>query len=73
MQSSLQKTKINSMANLTTKKHFIMTNNNIRYKIEETTKMTIDKNGTIKNISSKIKAKDLFSIKYTAKDIVQSP
>lgn len=71
MQSKLQKTKINGIANLTTKKNFIMENNNIRYKIEETTKMTIDTNGTIKKISSKIKAKDLFSIKYTAKDIFQ--
>lgn len=61
------------LANLTTKKHFIMENNKIRYKIEETSKITIDKNGNIKKISSKIKAKDLFSIKYTTKDIVQSP
>jgi len=34
-------------------------------------KMTIDSQGNIQKISSKIKAKDLFSIKYTAKDIVQ--
>lgn len=73
MQSNLQKTNKKGMANLTTKKNFIMENNKIRYKIEETTKMTIDKKGTIKRISSKIKAKDLFAIKYTAKDIVQSP
>ncbi len=73
MQSSLQKTNSKGMANLTTKKNFIMENNKIRYKIEETTKMTIDTNGIIKKISSKIKAKDLFSIKYIAKDIVQSP
>jgi len=73
MQSNLQKTNTKGMANLTTKKNFIMENNKIRYKIEETTKMTIDPNGIIKKISSKIKAKDLFSIKYTAKDIVQSP
>ena len=73
MQSNLQKTKLDGIANLTTKKNFIMENNKIRYKIEETTKMTIDTNGTIKMISSKIKAKDLFSIKYKAKDIVQLP
>ena len=73
MQSNLQKTKTKGLANLTTKKNFIMENNNIRYKIEETTKMTIDTNGTIHKISSRIKAKDLFSIKYTAEDIVQSP
>ena len=50
-----------------------MINNDIRYKIEETTKLTIDKEGNVKRISSKIKAKDLFSIKYTTKDIVQTP
>ena len=73
MQSNLQKTTTEGIANLTTKKNFIMENNDIRYKIEETTKMTIDTNGIIKRISSKIKAKDLFSIKYRAKDIVQLP
>lgn len=72
MQSNLQKTKLAGIANFTTKKNFIMENNKIRYKIEETTKMTIDTNGTILKISSKVKAKDLFSIRYTAKDIVQS-
>ena len=71
MQSKLEKTKSASIANFTTKKNFIMENNNIRYKIEETMKMTIDSQGNIQKISSKIKAKDLFSIKYTAKDIVQ--
>jgi len=73
MQSNLQKTAIEGIANLTTKKNFIMENNDIRYKIEETTKMTIDTNGTIKRISSKVQAKDLFSIKYRAKDIIQLP
>jgi len=73
MQSNLQKTKIEGLANLITKKNFIMENNNIRYTIEETTKMTIDTNGTIKSISSKVKAKDLFSIKYRTKDVVQLP
>lgn len=73
MQSNLQKTSKEGIANLITKKYFIMENNKIQYKIEETIKMTIDTKGTIKRISSKIKAKDLFSIKYTAKDIVQSP
>lgn len=73
MQSNLQKNNQKGLANLTTKKHFIMMNNNIRYKIEETTKMTIDQQGNIKKISSKIKAKDLFSIRYTAEDVIQSP
>ena len=73
MQNNLQKTKLDGIANFTTKKDFIMENNNIRYTIEETTKMTIDTKGTILKISSKVKAKDLFSIRYTTKDIVQLP
>lgn len=73
IQCNVEKANNKDLANLTTKKHFIMENNNKRYNIEETTKMTIDTEGNIKKISSKIKAKDLFSIKYTAKDIVQSP
>jgi len=73
IQCNVEKANKKGMANLTTKKHFIMENNNIKYNIEEITKMTIDKEGTIKKITSKIKAKDLFFIKYTAKDIVQSP
>jgi hypothetical protein len=73
IQCNVEKANKKGLANLTTKKHFIMENNNIKYNIEEITKMTVDKEGNIKKISSKIKAKDLFSIKYTAKDIVQSP
>ena len=73
IQCNVEKANKKGLANLTTKKHFVMENNKIRYKIEETTKMTVDKQGNIKKIASKIKAKDLFSIKYTAKDIIQSP
>jgi len=73
IQCSVEKANKPGLANLTTKKNFIMENNKIRYNIEETSKITIDTNGTIKKISSKIKAKELFSIKYTTKDIVQSP
>ncbi len=73
IQCKVEKANKPGLANLTTKKHFIMENNKIRYNIEETTKISIDQNGTIKKISSKIKAKELFSIKYTTKDIIQSP
>jgi len=73
IQCKVEKATKKDLANFTTKKHFIMINNDIRYKIEETTKLTIDKEGNVKRISSKIKAKDLFSIKYTTKDIVQTP
>ena len=73
IQCNVEKSNKKGMANLTTKKSFIMENNNIKYNIEEITKMTVDKEGNIKKISSKIKAKDLFSIKYTAKDVVQVP
>jgi len=73
IQCNVEKANKKDMANLTTKKSFIMENNNIKYNIEEITKMTVDKEGNIKKISSKIKAKDLFSIKYTAKDVVQVP
>jgi len=72
IQCSVEKANKEGLANLTTYKHFIMENNNIKYKIEEVTKMTIDQEGNIQKISSKIKAKDLFSIRYTAKDIIQS-
>lgn len=72
IQCNVDKSNKEGMANLTTIKHFVMENNNIKYKIKETTKMTIDKEGNIKKIASKIKAKDLFTIKYTAKDVVQS-
>ena len=73
MQCNVEKANKKGLANLTTKKNFIMENNKIKYNIEEVTKMTIDTEGNIKKISSKVKAKDLFSIKYTTKDIVQSP
>ena len=72
MQSKLQKISKNDYANFTTKKNFVMINENTRYKIEETTKMTIDKEGNIKKISSKIKAKDLFTIKYATEEVCQA-
>ena len=65
MQSKIQKSSIDGMANYTTKKNFMMKYNNIDYKIEETKKITIDKNGTIQQIDEKVKVKDLFSIKYS--------
>ncbi len=71
MQSQLQKNAIKGLANFTTKKNFMMKYNAVNYKIEETRKITIDNNGTIHRIAEKIKVKDLFSIKYKTKDIVQ--
>ncbi|CAA6801914.1 MAG: Unknown protein [uncultured Sulfurovum sp.] len=71
MQSKLEKSAIQGIANFTTKKNFIMEYDNRRYKIEETTKMSIDIHGEIKKISSEVKAKDLFSIKYRTKNISQ--
>ena len=73
MQSQLQKSPIEGLANFTTKKNFMMKHNDIDYKIEETTKMSIDSNGTIKRIASKVKVIDLFSIKYQTKDILCLP
>jgi hypothetical protein len=73
MQSQLQKSAIKGLANFTSKKNFMMKYSDTSYKIEETTKMSIDTNGTIKMIASKIKVTDLFSIKYKTKDIVSIP
>jgi len=73
MQSNLQKTAIEGIANLTQKKHYIMSYNDQEYIIKETTKTTIDVNGTIKRISAKVNIKDLFSIKYSSKKIQQLP
>ena len=73
MQSNLQKTGTESIANLTQKKHYIMSYNDKEYVIKETTKTTIDVNGTIKRISAKVTIKDLFSIKYSTKNVQQLP
>jgi len=73
MQSNLQKTATEGIANLTQKKHYIMSYNEQDYIIKETTKTTIDVNGTIKRISAKVTIKDLFSIKYSTRDIQKLP
>lgn len=71
MQSKLEKSASEGIANFTTKKNVIMEYDNRRYTIKETTKMSIDTQGKIKKVSSKVKAKDLFSIKYRTRDINQ--
>ena len=67
IQSKLESSAIEGMANYTTKKNFMMKHNDINYKIEETKKVTIDREGKIHKISEKVKVKDLFSIKYKVK------
>ena len=57
------------MANFTTKKNFMMKHNGINYKIEETKKLTIDREGKIHRIAEKVKVKDLFSISYRVKEV----
>lgn len=69
IQSQVQKSAIKGMANFTTKKNFMMKHNGVNYKIEETKKLTIDREGKIHRIAEKVKVKDLFSIIYRTKDI----
>ena len=71
MQSQVQKSAVEGLANYTTKKNFMMKYNGISYKIEETRKISINAEGSIKRIAEKVKVKDLFSIKYKTIDIVQ--
>ena len=72
MQMKLQKTDNDKIVKLISKKNSIMTYDTTRYVVEEINNMSIDTNGTIHQITSQIKIKDLFFVKYRARHIKQT-